>query len=151
MSQRFLSFRMLVVTLAAAALGVAVGMPSAAYADTPLRMKNAATGQCLGAYYSVFMTSCSPDSAAVDVYWHWHSGTYGKVIRQTSCLDSNTQRQVYGHVCNGGSFQEWRVRWYSNGYEVKNVATGYCLDANSAGELYTHVCNGGPYQRWRRV
>jgi hypothetical protein len=61
------------------------------------------------------------------------------------CLDSNADKHVYTHDCNGGSYQKWTL---SSGTTLKNLATGFCLDSNADKNVYTHDCNGGSYQKW---
>jgi hypothetical protein len=61
------------------------------------------------------------------------------------CLDSNANKQVYTHDCNGGSYQKWTL---GSGTTLKNLATGFCLDSNANKQVYTHDCNGGSYQKW---
>ena len=67
------------------------------------------------------------------------------------CLDSNANKQVYTHDCNGGSYQKWTLDRDGRGTRLKNVATGFCLDSNASKNVYTHDCNDGAYQRWSGI
>jgi peptidoglycan hydrolase-like protein with peptidoglycan-binding domain len=57
------------------------------------------------------------------------------------CLDSNANREVYVHICNGGLYQKWTVQSNST---IRNVATGLCLAADQLGKAYTWPCDQNP-------
>ena len=67
------------------------------------------------------------------------------------CLDSNADKNVYTHDCNGGSYQKWTLSRGRSGTTLKNLATGFCLDSNADKHVYTHDCNGGSYQQWNGI
>ncbi|MER5647607.1 RICIN domain-containing protein [Streptosporangium sp. NPDC002524] len=82
---------------------------------------------------------------------------HSEIVQSTptwTCIDSNHARDAYGHRCNGGDYQRWRVTAVGTGelgftvYEIRNKATGLCLDGNRNDEVYTHPCNRGAYQQW---
>jgi hypothetical protein len=86
--------------------------------------------------------SLLPDAAAVNLR-HKVSG---------ECLDSNNAGEVYLLPCNGGAFQQWKVKENKDGTRVfRDVATGRCLENRQRGQttpLFTAVCDGNKFQNW---
>lgn len=117
----------------------------------PWNWQNTATLRCLSDYSGgIYTRGCYGLSSEL---WTNTPLSFGDEIRNKAtnrCLDSNTSGSVYPLACNGGTFQQWTVRYIGSlGYEIKNVATGRCLDSDASGSVYTLSCNGGNFQRWR--
>jgi serine/threonine-protein kinase len=96
---------------------------------------------------SVFTSDGPPD------LWFVQGGGIGGAVQLVSvhsgrCLDSDTQGEVYGLDCNGGSFQQWLVSEEGGGVRLRNLATQLMLDSDTSGDVYTEPNNGGQFQLW---
>jgi serine/threonine-protein kinase len=85
--------------------------------------------------------------------WVVQAGGIGGAVQLVSassgrCLDSDTQGEVYGLTCNGGSFQQWLVTEDGDGVRLRNLATQLMLDSDTNGDVYTEPNNGGQFQLW---
>lgn len=78
--------------------------------------------------------------------WPWSTG--GEDAEGWGRLDSNHERQVYGHRPNDGHFQVWNPRPEGDGWwTLMNRATALALDG-TADDIYTMGPNAGDFQRW---
>ncbi|GAA3862496.1 hypothetical protein GCM10022243_31230 [Saccharothrix violaceirubra] len=83
----------------------------------------------------------APQASAADA-WHWQSQW------DSGYLDYNPTNGVHTRPWNGGPYQLWEYKRYSDGtYRFMNVATKLCLD-NSEYGVRAFGCNDGAWQRW---
>ena len=62
-------------------------------------------------------------------------------------LDSNANRDVYGHPSNDGAYQMWRVDVDGDGFSsFECFATQFVLDSNGERRVYTMRRNDGAFQ-----
>jgi Ricin-type beta-trefoil lectin domain len=75
-------------------------------------------------------------------------GAWENRLSQT-CLDHNFTDGLHMRGCNGGPWQQWVLKSYSDGTKrFMNQATKYCLDSSEQG-VRAFGCNDLSYQRWR--
>ncbi|MEZ0114524.1 hypothetical protein ABH920_008559 [Catenulispora sp. EB89] len=82
--------------------------------------------------------------ASTPIYqWHfWSSGI---------CLDSNSNGDVYGNSCNGGSYQRWSQSNDWGAYLFKDVETGRYLGEGLYGHLYASTDHSEGDEHWYLV